>query len=82
MELILEIDFDIDLSIDEFEVEDFMNKFFEKFNVEWGNFRIEIYFFNYFFLWYLFKKMEFVFVLDFIISMLIELVKVGKWLYD
>lgn len=44
VELTPEIDLDTDLSIDELEAEDLMNKFFEELNVERGNFRIETYF--------------------------------------
>ncbi|WGF13539.1 DUF1493 family protein [Salmonella enterica subsp. enterica serovar Typhimurium] len=46
VELTPEIDLDTDLSIDELEAEDLMNKFFEELNVERGNFRIETYFPN------------------------------------
>lgn len=44
VELTPETDLDTDLSIDELEAEDLMNDFFEKFNVERGNFRIGTYF--------------------------------------
>ncbi|EAA7135029.1 DUF1493 family protein [Salmonella enterica subsp. enterica serovar Beaudesert] len=82
VELTPEIDLDTDLSIDELEAEDLMNKFFEKLNVERGNFRIETYFPNHPFSWHPFKKTEPVPVPDFTISMLIESAKAGKWLYD
>lgn len=77
-----ETDLDTDLSIDEFEVEDLMNDFFTKFNVDRGNFRIENYFPNVPGSWNLFKKIETVLVPDFTIGMLIESAKAGKWLYD
>lgn len=81
VELTPEIDLDTDLSIDELEAEDLMNKFFEKLNVERGNFRIETYFLITLFMASV-KKTEPVPVPDFTISMLIESAKAGKWLYD
>lgn len=82
VELTPEKDLDTDLSIDEFEVEDLMNDFFTKFNVDRGNFRIETYFPNVPGSWNPFKKLEPVLVPDFTIGMLIESAKAGKWLYD
>lgn len=77
-----ETDLDTDLGIDELEVEDLMNDFFEKFNVARANFRIETYYPNIPFSWNPFKKAEPVPVPDFTIGMLIESAKAGKWLYD
>lgn len=82
VELTPEMDLDTDLSIDELEVEDLMNEFFDKFNVERCNFRIETYFPDIPFSWNPFKKTEPVPVPDFTIGMLIESAKAGKWLYD
>lgn len=77
-----ETDLDTDLGIDELEAEDLMNEFFEKFNVDRNNFKIETYFPNLPFSWNPFKKTEPVPVPDFTIGMLIESAKAGKWLYD
>lgn len=82
VELTPEMDLDTDLSIDELEVEDLMNQFFEKFNVERGNFSIETYFPDTPLSWNPFKKTEPVPVPDFTVGMLIESAKAGKWLYD
>lgn len=82
VELTPEMDLDTDLSIDELEVEDLMNEFFDKFNVERGNFSIETYFPDTPLSWNPFKKTEPVPVPDFTIGMLIESAKAGKWLYD
>ncbi|MBV7404257.1 DUF1493 family protein [Enterobacter sp. ENT03] len=82
VELTPETDLDTDLSIDELEVEDLMNEFFDKFNVERGNFSIETYFPDTPLSWNPFKKTEPVPVPDFTIGMLIESAKAGKWLYD
>ncbi|TCV99241.1 DUF1493 family protein [Biostraticola tofi] len=82
VELTPETDFDTDLNIDELEAEDLMNEFFEKLNVERGNFKIETYFPNLPFSCNPFKKTEPVPVPDFTIGMLIESAKAGKWLYE
>ncbi|WMY73332.1 DUF1493 family protein [Buttiauxella selenatireducens] len=82
IELTPDTDFDTDLSLDELEVEDLMNDFFEKFNVERGNFNIETYYPNVPFSWNPLKKTEPVPVPDFTIGMLIESAKAGKWLFD
>lgn len=82
VELTPETDLDTDLSIDEFEVEDLMNDFFEKFNVERGNFKIETYYPAESFSWHPFKKFPPIPVPDFTIGMLIESAKAGRWLYD
>ncbi|WP_025901806.1 DUF1493 family protein [Tatumella sp. UCD-D_suzukii] len=82
VELTPETDLDTDLSIDEFEVEDLMNDFFQKFNVARGNFRIETYYPAGPISWNPFKKTSPILVPDFTIGMLIESAKVGRWLYD
>lgn len=82
VELTPEIDLDTDLGIDGLEAEDLMDKFFEKLNVERGNFRIETYFPNPPFSLNPFKKTTPISVPDFTIGMLIESAKAGKWLYD
>lgn len=82
VELTPETDLDTDLSIDELEAEDLMNAFFEQFNVERGNFKIETYYPNVPDSWNPFKKLECVTVPDFTIGMLIKSAKAGKWLYD
>ncbi len=82
VELTPETDLDTDLSIDELEVEDLMNDFFEKFNVGRGNFKIETYYPDEPFSWNPFKKSPPIPVPDFTIGMLIESAKAGKWLYD
>ncbi len=82
VELTPEMDLDTDLHIDELEVEDLMNDFFKKFNVERGNFSTETYFPNTPLSWNPFKKTQPVLVPDFTIGMLIESAKAGKWLYD
>lgn len=82
VELTPETDLDTDLGIDELEAEDLMNEFFEKLNIERGNFKIETYFPNLPFSWNPFKKAEPVPVPGFTIGMLIESAKAGKWLYD
>lgn len=75
-------DLDTDLSIDELEIEDLMNNFFEQFNVARGNFKMETYYPTVPFSWSPLKKTEPVHFPDFTIGMLIESAKVGKWLYD
>ncbi|AHG22278.1 acyl carrier protein [Chania multitudinisentens RB-25] len=82
VELTPETDLDTDLSIDELEVEDLMNDFFEKFNVERGNFKIETYYPSEPFPWNPFKRTTPIPVPDFTIGMLIESAKAGRWLYD
>ena len=82
VELTPETDLDTDLSIDELEVEDLMNDFFEKFNVGRGNFKIETYYPAEPFSWNSFKKSPLIPVPDFTISMLIESAKAGRWLDD
>jgi hypothetical protein len=82
VELTPETDLDTDLSIDELEVEDLMNDFFKKFNVERGNFKIETYYPPEPFSWNPFKKLPPIPVPDFTIGMLIESAKAGRWLYD
>ncbi|MFU9138991.1 DUF1493 family protein [Erwinia sp. HDF1-3R] len=82
VELTPETDLDTDLSIDELEVEDLMNDFFEKFNVGRGNFKIETYYPAEPFSWNPFKKSPPIPVPDFTISMLIESAKAGRWLFD
>lgn len=82
VELSPETDLDTDLSIDELEAEDLMNEFFKKFNVERGNFNIEIYYPAGPFSWNPFKKFPPIPVPDFTIGMLIESAKAGRWLYD
>ena len=82
VQLTPETDLDTDLTIDELEAEDLMNDFFEKFNVQRGNFKIETYYPNIPFTWNFFKKTEPIPVPDFTIGMLIESAKAGKWLYD
>lgn len=82
VELTPETDLDTDLSIDELEVEDLMNDFFKKFNVERGNFNIRTYYPDVPISLNPFKKTEPVPVPDFTIGMLIESAKAGKWLYD
>lgn len=82
VELTPETDLDTDLSIDELEVEDLMNDFFKKFNVERGNFKIETYYPDEPFSWNPFKKFPPIPVPDFTIGMLIESAKAGRWLYD
>ncbi|NDO79570.1 acyl carrier protein [Citrobacter sp. NCU1] len=82
VELLSETDLDTDLQIDDAEIEDFMNDFFKKFNVERGNFNIETYYPNVPFSWNPFKKTEPVPVPDFTVGMLIESAKAGRWLYD
>lgn len=82
VELNPDIDLDTDLSIDEFEVEDLMNDFFDKFNVERGRFNIKTYYPSVALSWNPFKKIPPIPVPDFTIGMLIESAKAGKWLYD
>ncbi|WP_312074360.1 DUF1493 family protein [Atlantibacter sp.] len=82
MELTRDTDFDTDLNLEDVEVEDLMNDFFETFNVDKGNFKIETYYPHVPFSWNPFKKTEPVPVPDFTIGMLIESAKAGKWLYD
>lgn len=77
-----ETDLDTDLSIDELEVEDLMDNFFKRFNVERGNFKIETYYPAEPFTWNPFKKSPPIAVPDFTIGMLIESAKAGRWLYD
>lgn len=81
VELKPETDLDTDLHIDEFEIEDFMNGYFDEFNVDRNNFNIKIYFPDIPFSWNPFKKNEPVPVPDFTIGMLIESAKVKRWLY-
>lgn len=75
-----ETDFDSDLKLDDDEAEKLMNEFFEKFNVDRGNFNINSYYpeqpSN------LLKTLIPVPVPDFKIRMLIESAKAGRWLYD
>lgn len=75
-------DLDTDLDIDEVEVEDLMNDFFEMFNVERGNFKVETYYPAESFSLNPFKKSPPVPVPDFTIGMLIESAKAGRWLYN
>ena len=82
VELTPETDLDTDLSIDELEVEDLMDDFFKKFNVERGNFNIKTYFPAEPFSWNPFKKSPPKPVPDFTIGMMIESAKAGRWLYD
>ncbi|MBT0723294.1 DUF1493 family protein [Rosenbergiella sp. S61] len=77
-----ETDLDTDLSIDELEVEDLMNDFFEKFKVERGNYKLETYYPTKPFSWNPLKKAPPIPVPDFTIGMLIESAKAGRWLYD
>lgn len=78
----VEITLTTDLSIDELEAEDLMNDFFEKFDVDRGNFRIETYVPEQPFSWNLFKKHPPIPVPDFTVGMLVESAKAGRWLYD
>jgi len=82
VEITLTTDLDTDLSIDELEAEDLMNDFFEKFDVDRGNFRIETYFPEQPFSWNPFKKHPPIPVPDFTVGMLVESAKAGRWLYD
>lgn len=75
-------DLDTDLDIDEVEAEDLMNDFFETFNVERGNFKVETYYPPESFSLNPFKKLPPVPVPDFTIGMLIESAKAGRWLYN
>lgn len=79
--LTADTDFDTDLSIDESEIDDLMNEYFSKFNVEKGNFKLETYYPDVPTSWDPFKKVVPVQVPDFTIGMLIESAKAGKWLY-
>lgn len=82
VELAPETDLDTDLNIDELEAEDLMNGFFEKFNVERGNFKIDVYYPISHFSWNPFNKISPVLVPDLTVGMLIESAKAGRWLYD
>ncbi|SER09517.1 DUF1493 family protein [Rosenbergiella nectarea] len=82
VELTPDTDLDTDLSIDELEVEDLMNDFFEKFDVTRGNFKLQTYYPYEPFLWNPFKKSPPIPVPDFTLRMLIESAKAGRWLYD
>lgn len=82
VELTPDTDLDTDLSIDELEVEDLMNDFFEKFDVARGNFKLQTYYPDEPFSWNPFKKHSPISVPDFTIRMLIESAKAGRWLYD
>ncbi|WKX25555.1 DUF1493 family protein [Tatumella ptyseos] len=82
VELTPETDLDADLCIDELEVEDLMNDFFEKFDVARGNFKLETYFPTKPFSWNPFKKSPSIPVPEFTIHMLIHSAKAGRWLYD
>ncbi|MBU9855525.1 DUF1493 family protein [Rahnella bonaserana] len=75
-------DLDTDLSIDEYEIDDLMNEYFAKFNVDKGNYCTETYYPDVYISWNPFKKVIPVQVPDFTIGMLIESAKAGKWLYD
>ncbi len=71
-----------DLSIDELEAENLMNKFFEKLNVERGSFRIEAYFPNHPFHGIRSENGAQYPSQISLSSMLIRSAKAGKWLYD
>ncbi|MGK9171743.1 DUF1493 family protein [Yokenella regensburgei] len=75
-------DLDSDLSIDELEAEDLMERYFNELHVDRGDFNIKTYFPDTPVSWNPFKKTEPVPVPDFTISMLIESAKAGRWLYD
>ena len=77
-----EMDFDIDLSIDELEAEDLMEQYFNELHVERGNFNIKTYFPDVHISWNPFKKTEPVPVPLFTIGMLIESARAGRWLYE
>ncbi|WP_455853498.1 DUF1493 family protein [Pantoea endophytica] len=74
-------DLDTDLSIDEYEVEELMEEYFKKFNVDPAGFDIKVYYPDIPFSWNPFKKTIPVQVPDFTIGMLIESAKAGHWLY-
>ncbi|WP_456310684.1 DUF1493 family protein [Serratia proteamaculans] len=82
VELSPETDLDTDLSLDDLEAEDLMNKFFDTFNVERGCFNIETYYPDVPFSWNPLRKTQPVPVPDLTIGMLVESAKSGKWLYD
>jgi len=82
VELTPDTDLDSDLNIDELEVEDLMDNFFEKFNVARGNFKLRTYYPYESFSWNPFKKSPPIPVPDFTLHMLIESAKAGRWLYD
>ncbi|WP_241582822.1 MULTISPECIES: DUF1493 family protein [Rosenbergiella] len=82
VELTPDTDLDTDLSIDELEVEDLMNNFFDKFDVTRGNFKLQTYYPYEPFLLNPFKKRAPIPVPDFTLRMLIESAKAGRWLYD
>lgn len=82
VELTPDTDLDTDLSIDELEVEDLMNSFFDKFDVTRGNFILQTYYPYEPFLLNPFKKSPPIPVPDFTLRMLIESAKAGRWLYD
>jgi hypothetical protein len=77
-----ETDLDTDLQLDVGEAEELMENFFNAFNVDKGNFKIETYFPDEPFSWNPFKKLPPMTVPDFTIGMLIESAKVGRWLYN
>ncbi|AXF77904.1 DUF1493 family protein [Erwinia tracheiphila] len=81
VQLTPDTDIDSDLDVDEFEAEDLMDKFFETFNVERGQFDIKIYYQEAPFSWNPFHKYTPIQVPDFTIGMLIESAKAGRWLY-
>ncbi|HEY4469235.1 MAG TPA: DUF1493 family protein [Klebsiella sp.] len=81
VELTRETDLDTDLSLDELEAGELMDKFFDEFQVERGNFKIETYYSDVPVSWNPFKKTEPAPVPDFNIGMLIESAKAGRWLY-
>lgn len=74
-------DLDTDLSLDDLEAGELMDKFFEEFQVERGSFKIETYYPDVPVSWHPFKKAAPVSVPDFNIGMLIESAKAGRWLY-
>ncbi|WP_127849989.1 DUF1493 family protein, partial [Enterobacter cloacae] len=82
VELTPETDLDTDLSLDELEAGELMDKFFDAFKVERGNFKIETYYPDQPVSWNPFKKTEPTPVPDFNVGMLIESAKAGRWLYE
>jgi len=82
VELTPDTDLDSDLNIDELEVEDLMDNYFEKFNVARDNFKLQTYYPSESFSWNPFKKSPPIPAPDFTLLMLIESAKAGRWLYD
>ncbi|HHH3526778.1 DUF1493 family protein [Enterobacter hormaechei] len=82
VELTPETDLDTDLSLDELEAGELMDKFFDAFKVERGKFKIETYYPDQPVSWNPFKKTDPVPVPDFNVGMLIESAKAGRWLYE